>query len=415
MHVQYGLREILTAFFRQKDKFFTVFLLILLSGLIFFRTHPPVYIARGSLLVKLGQDTPLRPHASDTKPEEYSSDESEVVVQSDINILKSTDLIASAVKDTGAENLYPGISKTLKADDQADYVAAGRLATKDMEVTADPKSEVIEIRVTSTNPQMAQKFTQHLVARFIDKYKQIFNNPQLEFLQQQALASEKKMSESQKAFQDFKQSIGVSGLTEEITQLQTEKSSLANQAFLGINEAQAALSTLEGKAAEFRATYQPDSPILQRMNDSIAVARAEVAQRQSDLSNAGGGGALSSKNNKIDERIAYLENNRPRYEALAQQVQTDQEDYKYYLQASTEAKTSDMMNSQNISRVQILDNPVVPAAPESMRRSLLLAGLLMTALLLGCGAVVMGEAFDDTIIYPEQITAVAELPVLATF
>jgi len=201
-----------------------------------------------------------------------------------------------------------------------------------------------------------------------------------------------------------------------MVQLQTEKSALSNQAFQSVTESQNALAQLQSKETEFKATDRADSPVMQRLRDSIETARADVNRRPTDLrAGSTNKGVLGPKVVNINKRIAYLEDNHSQYEALQQQVKLDQDNDKYYQQASNAAHTADTLNAQNITRVSSLDAPTAPSSPETSRRNLILIAILMTATLFGFGTGLVFEMLDGKVAYPEQIAAAVGLPVLASF
>ena len=253
-----------------------------------------------------------------------------------------------------------------------------------------------------------------LQEQFIIRQSEVYRTPQTDFLQQQISEAKQQLQESQKKFQDFKKDVGISALDEEMEQLLQEKRDLSGLAYKAVTDAQANLAKLESEAAEASSTYTPSSPTLKRLRESVAVAREQVQERQSDL-NISDESSLSQKIAKIDGRIAYLEAQRNNYDDYKQRVTMREENYKYYQQRGEEARVNDMLNQQNITRISIVDKPVVPVKPVPLKRMLLGLALLMTAGLISLGAAVVFELLDESITYPEQITASTGLPVLATF
>jgi len=62
-----------------------------------------------------------------------------------------------------------------------------------------------------------------------------------------------------------------------------------------------------------------------------------------------------------------------------------------------------------------VDRPVVPVKAEPLKRKMILIAILLTGFLMGLGAVILSEALDESIAYPEQVTMSTGLPVLASF
>ena len=113
--------------------------------------------------------------------------------------------------------------------------------------------------------------------------------------------------------------------------------------------------------------------------------------------------------------MAYLEKNRSEYTRLEENAKMCEDDYRAYRQQGEEARSHEQLNAQGITRISIVDRPVVPVKPEPLKRKLLLIAVLLTALLFGLGIVILLEVTDERVAYPEQITADIGLPVLASF
>jgi uncharacterized protein involved in exopolysaccharide biosynthesis len=417
MYIEPSLRGLLTVFFRQQKKFCIVFGLILSLGMIYVSGIDRTYEARGSFLIKLGHDAV--PDISRTGAQgggEMMAAEHSEIMHSNIRILESDDLLDAAVKEVGAERLYPGISKTLSGGATPERAAVERLQTHDLKTATDSQSSLVEVFVRNQDPDTAREFATRLIDKFIVRQSQVYNAPQTEFLQQQVADAQKTLQDSQRAFQDFKQKAGIFDLEGETTQLLAEKTSLSGSAFQAVTAAQATLSKLESDAALSLSTYRPDSPIIKRLNDSIAIAREEVRKRQGDLNAVGGDdSALSPKLAKIDERLALLESERGEYSELEQRVHEDEENYKFYRQRGEEARSAALLSSHGITRISIVDKPSVPMRSMPRKRALLVIAFLMTGALFGLGTVAAFELTADSLAYPEQVLPATGLPILASF
>ncbi len=118
---------------------------------------------------------------------------------------------------------------------------------------------------------------------------------------------------------------------------------------------------------------------------------------------------------KIDERIAYLEEHRPEYERHAQNVKAKEKDYTYLKEKGEDARINEMLRQQNITRISVLEKPLVPTAPVSHPKKLLLIAFLMLGGFLGLSVALMFEILDDHITSAEEIEHTLDLPVLASF
>ena len=326
----------------------------------------------------------------------------------------SDDVLGAVIAKIGVERLYPGIKAAVNGNDSPEHEAIVRLQSKDLRATNDAESNIVDISVRNKDAQVAKDFAETLIEMFVAKQTQIYSAPHSDFLDKQIADTQKKRDEAQKQVQDFKRKTGISNMDQEVNQLLSEKSALSGFSMQAVTSTQQNLSKLEGDLAAARATYKPESPIVQRLNDSLAVAKRDVHMRQQDL-NGSGGSTLSSKIGRLEGRMAYLEKNRSEYTRLEENAKMCEDDYRAYRQQGEEARSHEQLNAQGITRISIVDRPVVPVKPEPLKRKLLLIAVLLTALLFGLGIVILLEVTDERVAYPEQITADIGLPVLASF
>jgi len=416
MELEYSTRGLLTGLFRQQRKIILVGTAVVGLGLFYLLSMPKVYESSASMLVKFGQDA--RPNLSVTGNaggEGYSNDRAEIL-QSNISIIYSNDLLRDVVMQVGAERMYPGISAS--SQDTPENLAIANLQRGGLVASTGGRNNVIDITIRNPDPQMAALVAQTLVEKYIQRQADIYNKPQTGFLQQQIAEAAQKLEDAQKKLQDFKQESVVSDIDVEIEQLMRQKTELSSIAFQAVTQAQENLAQLEAKEVEMRSTYRPNSPVMVRMRESIEAARAQVLARQNDLNavqDPAAGSALAAKLQTIDERLAYLEAKRPAYNELDNNVRIAQDNYKYYQQRGEEARANDILNQQSITRISVIDAPDVPSQPAGRHRTLLLVAFILTGGLAGLAVAVLFELLDDRFRTPEQLSRRLGVPVLATF
>ncbi len=408
MYFEFSLRSLLTALFRKKDLFALVFSVVILAGGLYLRHVPQVYESKGAFLIRFGQGAlPTMGNTDDRRTTEFSRDDREEIIQSNVMLLQSDDLLKEVIRTVGLEKVYPGITARMKSAEIAEQAAVSRLREKGLKVYADPKSNIIEISVLDGSPVVAQEIAARLMEIFTSRQSIIFGAPQTAFLQQQAESMRKKMEQSQQELRDFKQKEGITLIDEEIAQLLAEKRDLSVQSFRTAGDLQAAVAKIQNDNAAMESTYRSDSPVISRANHNLAVANAQ-------LQNAGGN-AFAARISAIDKRMAFLETNRKHYDDLQQRVTLDTENYKLYQLRDEEARVNESLNQENITRVSIIDKPAVPLKPVAMNKPLFTAAILMTALMLSTGTALSLELLNDTVVLNEHIITATGLPVLATF
>lgn len=415
MYIEPNLRGLLTVFYRRKAKFKAVFGFIMFAGMAFLLSMTHVYEAHGSFLIKPASALPgagrLGLPSDDGTPAAHTE-----LIQSNVKILMSDDLLGAAITKVGVERLYPGIKQAVHGSDSPEHEAIVRLQTKDVTATNDSESNIVDITVRNKDPQVAKDFAETLIEMFIAKQTEIYSAPHSDFLDKQIADAQQKMIAAQKEFQDFKRKTGISNPDQEVTELLSEKTALAGFSLQAVTTSQQNLTKLQSDLAAATATYRSDSPTIRRLNESLAVARRDVSGRQQDLNTSGRDrSALAPKIGKIDARMAYIEKNRAEYTRLEENARMCEDDYKSYRQEGEEARSHEMLNQQGITRISIVDRPVVPIKAVPLKRSLLLIAILLAATLFGLCAAIIAEVMDERVAYPEQITADLGLPVLVSF
>lgn len=418
MNIELSTRGILTAFFRQLGAFTLVFAVILGSGIAYIVTAKSIYRSEASLLVKFGQDAVPDVKLSEKVLQQTSSDERKDFMSSSAKILQSNTLLLQAVSAIGITKIYPDIDVNKTGESAATEMTIKRLREGDLDIEAD-KSSVISIRVDNQDPTIAAALTQSLIDLFIKTQTDIYDTKQTSFLQQQIEEARLKLDSSRREYSAFKEKVGISSVDDEMTQLLQAKTELATISFQALTETQSVVAELETKEAEMKSTYRPDSPLMERMKKTTGVARQNLKERQNDVRASSGGtggkGALSSKVAAIDDRIAYLEMQRGQYNELEQQVKMDETNYQYYQQRGEEARVNNLLNQKEITRITVVDSPVVASTPIKPRKSLLLALFILGGLLTASGFAIFRELIDTRFTRPEQITHRLGIPVLATF
>ncbi len=413
MDIEYSSRGFLTAFFRQGGAFVTISVLIFLTGLAYLVITKPVYESSGSLVVKFAQDT----QGSGSPGSEVDANMRQEIIKSYIKIIASRDFMRERVNAFGAYRLYPELKGEIPPGITPEELAVDNLLKNDMKLVND-QSRMIDISVRNGDPKLAAGFAAEIMKAFLHRRTEIYNIPRADVLQKQTEDARQKLDEARKNYQDFKQKTGVSGIDEELSQLLKEKSDLNTLAYTAVTQAQTKLSDLETQQAKMLTTYRPESSMLAGLLKTIETARADLRERQSDLDGTGAGNAdnsLSSRLAVINKRVAYLESQRGTYNDLQQQVKVQEENYLNYLKRGEDARISNLLNSENVTHIGIVDNPVAPSEPVKPQKKIFLALTLMAALMAGFGAVLSRELLDDRLTNPEQVLSSIGVPVLAVY
>jgi len=415
MDIALNSRSLLTVFFRHSAKFFVVFGVICLMGLILISNRERTYEARGSFIVKFGEGGRPNVNTGDNNKQEERLNDSKEIIQSYVKIMNSTELLRSVVNAIGVAKAYPDLVDEELSSDVIEQNAA-RILGLNLLIVTDNKSNLIEVFVKHKDATISSELANELMEKFLARQIQVYNSPQTDFLKQQVGDIKIQLDKSQKEFLDFKKRLEISDIDLEIAQLLQEKRDISGMAFEAVTSAQTTLSALEAKAAEMRATYNGGSTVIKKMDEGIAQAREQLLSRKSELDAiTAPDSPLAERVAKINERLSFLEQQRGRFSELKQRVQMDEDNYKYYQQRGEEARVNSVLNQENITRISVVDHPSVPLKSVPMRRILIMLAVLMIAGFVGLVTIVFSELVDERFSTPEQVKESFDIPVLTTF
>jgi len=106
-----GVRDFLTILFKHRSKVWVIFLATVLTVTIGSFLIPPTYEAKSSLLVKFGREYVTRPEVGNAQSFLLSLNQEEVV-NSEIQILSSRELIEKVLATLKVETVYPDLVKS---------------------------------------------------------------------------------------------------------------------------------------------------------------------------------------------------------------------------------------------------------------------------------------------------------------
>ncbi len=417
MQIEFTARGILATLFRQRRKTLGVFLLIFLGGFTYALLATPLYEARGSLLVKFGQNAAPDLSTAPEKATELSQNDRREIMQSNLDLMQSHDMLLAVVQDVGAERIYPGLTVKLKGKDSPDEAAIRMLSTKHLAIKSGIQSNLIEISALNADPAVAKVIVERLIALYIARQSQVYNKAETGFMAEQVANAEQRLSTSQARLQAFKSEMGISSFDEEMNQLLKDKGESSKIAFQALDDVRARIAALEMKQSELLMTYKPGSAPVRSAQSSLALARRELAMREADLK-AGSGegtGVLATRLASIDERIKKLEAQRSQYNDLDRQVRIDEENYKTYKLRNEDARVNDTLNQKNITRITVVDEPIVGSNPARPRRKLIVIAAFLAACIFSVGIAAIFETLDERFGTPAHLAYALRVPVMASF
>ena len=223
----YGLtqRELLSILFKEKRLLISVFVILfaLVVGVSFILT--PYYQAEARLLVKNGREFQTRSDPGQGQASVPYITKQEIV-NSELEILTSIDLIQAVVNKIGLEKLYPDIVSNPPSD-MRPMDAAVKKFSKDLKVDTATLSDVIQISYLNPDRDVAIQVLSNLIQMYQEKHSALFAEQRSDFLGQQTKDYETRLNDITQKIGDLRQSQSLFDVSAQRTQLIQDRATLA--------------------------------------------------------------------------------------------------------------------------------------------------------------------------------------------
>jgi uncharacterized protein involved in exopolysaccharide biosynthesis len=457
-------RELLSILFKEKLKLIVVFVALcaLVIGYSYLLT--PYYEATTRLLVKSGPEFQTQSDTNQPIASAPSTTKLEVV-NSEIQILTSRDLIEAVVEKIGAERLYPGSGG---AD------AAIRNFESDFKVAAVEQADVIDASYRNLGRDVAVAALDAVVAAYQRKHAEMFADPRYKFLQQQSKQYADQLDAVIKKEADIrneKSLFDVDAQRAKLLDNRAATSSIIDQLksqsidahqrieFLTarlkttpalipagvaqadvVEQAKARLLDLQVKQQQLKERYVGDVKPMQDADAEIAklkdflsrsdpLNRKEWSQRNSaydDMAMALNRALADAapldqqiaqrekEEQAIDARLRDLEQGATAIDELQRERRTLEELTHTYRTRYENARMSEDLDRDRIVSVSVVQRPAAPARPAGPRHlPFAIAGLLI-GLVGASGVLLYLLVFRETLITVESVERIIGLPVVAS-
>ena len=477
MVIQMTPRGLLRIFLRHRYKFAMVFLPVFLFAAAYcFVIAVPRYESDASLLVKFADSQTNQAGAMPSTGIAAAQLERIQIVNSQIGLMQSQDLLTDALKSEGLLKLYPAMAE--EPDPNLRMAGALKWLNRDLDIEPAKNANVITLALLHPDPVIGAQFLNKLIDIFINKQWSIYQNSQLPFMQQQLDQARQKLEASRAAVEQYKAQNGISSLDQEQTLLLKQQSdaqenltqaisnedqargrfaqleqmlksmpasialSNENDRFKAVDDDRSRLDDLLSRQKQMADNYRADSQPMQTLTAQINFAKQQLASAskesaarivsganpvwqntQIELMKASGDqfGASASRASyeaalqHVRDKLDRLEAESQKLDSLTLQQQVDEENFRNYLQAVNDARVSDDLNRQRISSIAVIQSPTIPVEPTRPRTKIVVPAAFLLGLALAIGVMLMAEMFDETFSTPEQIEAMLGLPVLGSF
>jgi len=473
-----SLRDFLTVLFKHKYTILIIFVAVVATVTVGSFLLPPTYEAKSTLLLKFGREYIYRSEvgerASDSRP--LIPLNQEEVINSEIQILTSRDLIEKVISTLKVENIYPDLAEG-PAGTITPLEAAILQFEKKLSVEGIKKSSVIEVSFQHKDPRIAAQAVNLLVDSLKEKHLQVYSDPKSSFLEQQLAAYEQKLKESQNKFEAFKQKYQVFSLDEQRTlllrqrtdldtsfkisqnqigELQNKLSSLKSQMrtvskdvplyteterYKITDDAKAQLLNLQLKEQELLHKYNEDTPLVINVRKEIKIVRNFIKEQEEDLkgkvrtgqnivyqdiereiiktqaellSQEAKNTTLGGQIARLDREIQSLDLRENELQNLKRELVSNERNYKTYLEKVEEALISDDLNRLKMANISVIQAATAPPKPIKPRKALnILLGIILGAVS-GLGIAFFSEYSNQSLSTPESAERRLGLPVIGT-
>ncbi len=258
---QSSLRDILTIIFRNNSKIVLFFLFVVGATVIATLLMPNVYQSDAVLLIRIGRQS-VAADPSVIGPTLPVNQDRENEINSELAILKSNVLAEKAVEILGATSILKGQpGQTAKVTEKIKIKAMATFL-KNITVTVNKKSNIINVSYESTNPEFAQTCLETLIELYLEHHIQVHSSQASPgFFEQQAATILTQLKDKEDELQAFKTKNNITSLKLQKEKLQEQISNLQIEIGGGsinapIEGALAQISATRARIAELEKTLK---------------------------------------------------------------------------------------------------------------------------------------------------------------
>lgn len=439
-------RELVSLLFREWRKLAGAFLGLFGLALGGSYLLTPSYEATIRLLVKSGREFQVHSDTGQTVTPYVTSLE---VVNSELAIITSRDLLETVINQLGLGKLYPDIEADPPSN-MRPIDAAIKQFQNDLKVEAVTQSQIIEASYFNPSRDMAIGAMATLIRAYKEKHANLHSEKKSGFLEQETKNYATKLAETDRRLAELKRSESVFDIPAQKVQLIQNRSVIAQ-----------ALADLQSKKADTRKriayltqSAKMLSPLVEgAVDDGIAFDNARTKMidlqlqlqslrqrystevkpvkdieeqlaslRQFILHGAEATAASidqqieirTAQIGEIDDKLSSIEETARELDALQREHDTLADLLRTYRKSFEEARIDEELDRQRMVSVSVVQQPDAPTKPAKPKR-LLFAVLGVVLGVMGSAAIVAYQLlFRETLIAPESIERVLKLPVLAT-
>ena len=257
-HSGLNVNDILFILFRHKWKIFVSAAAGVLAAAAIYFLLPPLYESQAKLLVRYVVD---KSAVDGLEPQGKNLDSpSESAINSEVEILTSSDLALQVAATIGADRLLPG------GKGKATNAEAGLAILKGLDVKVVAESSIISVVYRNNDPKLAIEVLQELIKRYFDKHLEIHRSlGAFEFVTREADVLRAHLNQTEEELKQLKAKAGITALAEDTAAIATE-----------LAKAQQDLDEAEGDLAAQKARVNE----IERLAEGLDAHQSENAAHQ---------------------------------------------------------------------------------------------------------------------------------------
>ena len=459
------VRQLLTPLFYYRRRALIAFLIPVLVAVIAAILAHPVYVAQSRLLILLGDDYVFPSGNAQTPSQTFDRSQ---IVHAEMEILGSKDLRERTLGMVGLDKVYPDLAG------RPNGMALGEIKLdKDLTIDNVPQSNVIELGLRNRNPQVAADVLNKLVALYIERRREIFQQSDLASVSEQRDKLNDQLSGAERAITEFSTAHGFGDYAQEFAAVQAQQTTLATQLASTDEELAARLaraSQLRSRAAatpeatqlsidtgrsaqlddltktllalqeqrrETANKYTDGYPLVADLDHRIAEIKAEIARapqeqftgarrgvnpvhQQLDTEEADAeGDAAGLRAGRVEiqrtlqavtARLNELTALGPQYRALMKTRDLAEDASTSLSKRAEDSELADML-SKSHANVRVIQSADPPAKGHSGRLIIIGAGIA-AGLFAALAVVILSLAFSEVMVTPSDVEQKLDLPII---
>lgn len=236
------MNEICTTIFKHGKLILATFISTVITVAIGTFLLKPTYESKAALLVKFGREYIYMPTLHDEKgPLNYYNREG--IVNNEIEIISSKDLLEKTIATVGVDTLYPDLAANPPKNKPVVKIAEQQFRDN-LSIQGGKDTDILKISFRHENPQIAAKTINILIDLFREKHlRTLKGDNSTAFLENKVLAYRSELATAEEALKEFRDSHSLFAIDEQRSAL------LKQQAFLdaSLMEANKQMSGLQGR------------------------------------------------------------------------------------------------------------------------------------------------------------------------